>query len=40
MLSWEGDTWDDAGLRDMFYYLRGSKSLQLGKWRPLFPTTV
>ncbi|CAL1131372.1 unnamed protein product [Cladocopium goreaui] len=37
---WDDDTWSDAGLDDLFCYLRGSKSLQLGEWRPLFPTHI
>ena len=39
-MSWEDDTWDDAGLIEAFLYLRGSKGLELGDWRPLLPTTV
>lgn len=41
MVSWESDDlWEDAGLKDVFCYLRGSKSLVLGDWRPYFPTTI
>ena len=41
LLQWEPvDIWEDAGLLDLFCYLRGSKSLDLGEWKPLFPTTI
>ena len=38
--TWEGDQWNDAGLVDLFCYLRGSTGLTLGKWRPCFPTHI
>ena len=39
--SWEDDVWEDAGLPELFIYLRGSKSLNLSAdWRPFFPTSI
>ena len=40
LLDWESNTWDDADLASTLLYLRGSKSLNLGDWRPLFPTSI
>ena len=38
---WDGDDrWDDAGLRGVFLYLRGSKGLALGSMREAFPDTI
>lgn len=39
-MSWEDDPWDDAGLRSLFIYLRGATGLDLGDWRPFFPTML
>ena len=38
-LDWN-DWWEDANMKSVFCYLRGSKSLELNEWRPLFPTHV
>ena len=37
-----GDWWDShsANMRSVFAYLRGSKDLELGEWRPLFPNHI
>ena len=40
LLDWESNTWDDAELASALLYLRGSKSLNLGDWRSLFPTSI
>jgi hypothetical protein len=41
LLDWEPeDMWEDAKMLSLFKYLRGSKSLNLGDWRPWFPTTL
>ena len=40
VLTWDKDPWHDAGLVDLFLYLRGSKSLNLGDWRELMPTHI
>ena len=32
-----GDLWEDADMVSVLRYLRGSQSLHLGEWRPLFP---
>jgi hypothetical protein len=34
------DWWDDACMKSVIYYLRASKDLELGEWRPLFPTEL
>jgi hypothetical protein len=39
-MPWDEDGWDDAGLKDLFLYLRGAKGLELGEWRPYFPTNI
>ena len=39
-MPWDEDDWDDAGLKDLFLYLRGAKGLELGDWRPYFPTNI
>lgn len=36
-LPW-GDWWNCGNMKSVFMYLRGSTDLQLGPWRPLFPT--
>ena len=36
----EDDQWTDAKLIDAFLYLRGSKSLDLGEWRQVLPTST
>ena len=36
----EDDQWTDAKLIDAFLYLRGSKSLELGEWRQVLPTSI
>ena len=38
-LEW-GDLWEDARMVSVLAYIRGSKSLQLGDWRPFFPTEL
>ena len=35
-----GDWWDCANMKGVFIYLRGSRDLQLGEWRELFPTHI
>lgn len=37
-----GDWWDfhSANMQSVFVYLRGSKDLELGEWRPLFPSHI
>lgn len=41
MKNWDRNTWEDAKLVEMFFYLRGSKGLILGDdWRQVLPTTV
>lgn len=36
----DDDRWDDAGLTAVFFYLRGSKGLDLGDMREAFPETL
>lgn len=36
-MPWD-DLHEDSNLRDVLFYLRGNTSLNLGSWRPLFPT--
>ena len=42
LISWEEEDtwWSDANLVDVIYYLRGSKQLELGDWRPHFPSSM
>ena len=35
-LEW-GDLWHDAEMTNVLAYLRGSRHLHLGHWRPYFP---
>lgn len=37
-----GDWWDFhlANMQSVFAYLRGSKDLELGEWRQLFPAHI
>lgn len=40
-LPWDQqDQWLDAELASVLFYLRGSKSLELGTWRNLFPDDI
>ena len=40
-LSWDfSDWWQDANMTSVFIYLRGSKDLDLGNLRPMFPQEI
>ena len=39
-LDWESDTWEDGNMVSVLAYARGNRSLNLGSWRPCFPSEL
>ena len=39
-LDWQSDLWEDGDMVSVLAYARGNHSLDLGSWRPYFPSEL